>query len=94
LGLTSGLFLANPIPESAAIPNAEMNEFIEEAIKFAKAAAVSGSDNTPFVLAKIKEITGGRSVEANRVLVAANVKRGTLVAKELAKLESFGVENR
>jgi pseudouridine-5'-phosphate glycosidase/pseudouridine kinase len=94
LGLTSGLFLANPIPEASAIPNAEMNGFIEDAIRDAEAAAVSGSDNTPFVLAKIKEITGGRSVEANRVLVAANVRRGTIVAKELAKLESDGVENR
>jgi pseudouridine-5'-phosphate glycosidase/pseudouridine kinase len=94
LGLQSGLFLANPIPESSAIPNDEMNGFIEEAIRFADSASVSGSDNTPFVLQKIKEITRGKSVEANRVLVAANVKRGTLVAQELTKLESMGVENR
>lgn len=86
--------LANPIPTEFAIPNAEMNGFIEEAMAYAVSAAVSGSDNTPYVLSKIKEITDGKSVEANRALVAANVERGTLVAKELAKLESFEVESR
>jgi len=47
---------------------------------------MTGSTNTPYVLAKIKELTNSRSVASNRALVAANVKRGTAVAAELEKL--------
>lgn len=78
---------ANPIPSEASIPKHEMDVIIEEAIKQADAVGASGKDNTPFVLAKIKDLSGGKSVVANKALISSNVKRGTLVAKELAKLE-------
>jgi pseudouridine-5'-phosphate glycosidase/pseudouridine kinase len=65
-----------------------MDFFIIEAINHADRAGVSGKDNTPFILEKIKELTNGRSVKANRALVASNVKRGTIIAQELSKLES------
>jgi len=65
-----------------------MDVIIDEAIKQADASGASGKDNTPFVLAKIKELSGGKSIIANKALISSNVKRGTLVAKELAKLES------
>jgi pseudouridylate synthase / pseudouridine kinase len=87
LSLHSGLHFANPIPEESAIPKSEMDGFITEAIKYANDAGASGKDNTPFVLAKIQELTDGRSVKANRALVASNVKCGTLIAKELQRLE-------
>jgi pseudouridylate synthase / pseudouridine kinase len=86
--LKSGLLFANPIPEVAAIPKSEMDVFINEAISYANKVGVSGKDNTPFVLAKIKELTNGRSVEANRALVASNVKCGTIIANQLSKLEN------
>jgi pseudouridylate synthase / pseudouridine kinase len=85
--LQSGLHFANPIPVAAAIPKPEMDLFINEAIEYANAVGASGKDNTPFILAKIKELTNGRSVKANRALIASNVKCGTLVAKELRKIE-------
>jgi pseudouridine-5'-phosphate glycosidase/pseudouridine kinase len=44
------------------------------------------------VLAKIKELSGGKSVVANRALIESNVKRATLVAVELAKLEQADLE--
>lgn len=88
LGINSGLLFANPIPVSAAIPKSEMDVFIDEAIRQANEAGISGKENTPFILAKIKELTNGRSVIANRALIASNVKRGTLIAHELSKLES------
>lgn len=62
---------------------------IEEAIRLADVEGYRGSDNTPFVLAKIKELSGGKSVVANRALVESNVKRATRVAVELAKLEEM-----
>lgn len=64
-----------------------MDKIIAEALRLADVEGFTGSDNTPFVLAKIKELSGGKSVEANRALVEANVARATKVAVELAKLE-------
>jgi pseudouridine-5'-phosphate glycosidase/pseudouridine kinase len=87
LPLTSGLHFANPVPEEASIPKSEMDVFIEKAIEQAEAAGATGKDNTPYILSKIKELSKGRSLGANRALICANVKRGTIVAKELAALE-------
>lgn len=88
LPLTSGLLFANPIPAETSIPKEEMDVFIQEAIRQADAARASGKDNTPFILSKIKELSSGRSLEANRSLIVSNVKRGTIVARELALLEA------
>ncbi|KAF1983593.1 hypothetical protein K402DRAFT_414399 [Aulographum hederae CBS 113979] len=87
LGLTSGIHFANPIPAEFSISKAEMDVIIAQAIEEANAAGASGKDNTPFILSKIKELSGSKSIKANRALIAANVKRGTLVAKELLALE-------
>lgn len=85
--VSSGIHFANPVPQEQSIPRDEMDKIIEEAIRLADAEGYRGSDNTPFVLAKIKELSGGKSVAANRALVESNVKRATGVAVELAKLE-------
>lgn len=66
-----------------------MDRIIEEAVRLANVEGHTGSDNTPFVLAKIKELSGGKSVVANRALIESNVKRATRVAVELAKLEDL-----
>ncbi|EED23551.1 IdgA domain protein [Talaromyces stipitatus ATCC 10500] len=87
LGLTSGIHFANPIPEKYSIPKAEMDRVIDEAVRTAAAEGFHGSDNTPFILAKIKELTGGSSIPANRALIESNVQRATKVAVELMKLE-------
>ncbi|EAW13826.1 pseudouridine-5'-phosphate glycosidase/carbohydrate kinase family protein [Aspergillus clavatus NRRL 1] len=87
LPVTSGIHFANPVPVEQSIPKAEMDTIIDEAIHLAEVEGYKGSDNTPFVLGKIKELSGGKSVIANRALVEANVKRATKVAVELAKLE-------
>jgi pseudouridine-5'-phosphate glycosidase/pseudouridine kinase len=88
LPLASGLLFANPIPEEASISKAEMDIVIGEAIRQAEAAGATGKDNTPFILSKIKELSKGKSIGANRTLICANVKRGTIVAKELAALKA------
>lgn len=87
LGLQTGLFFANPISEEHSIPKDEMDLIIEDAIREADAAGISGSANTPYILAKIKDLTQNKSVSANRALIDGNVRRGTLVAKELMKLQ-------
>lgn len=87
LGIESGMLFGNPIPAVIGIEKAEIDQAIRQAVEDAEAAGVRGNANTPFVLNRIKEITGSRSVEANRGLLADNVKRGTFVAVELAKLQ-------
>jgi len=88
LQISSGLVFANPVPTEFAIPKEEMDVVIVEALRQADASNVSGKDNTPFVLAKIKELTKGKSIPANRALIESNVKRATIVARELAILEA------
>lgn len=90
LGLQSGLFFGNPIPEEHSLPKEAMDAAIDEALRHADAAGAVGAAATPFILDKIKEVTGSRSLEANRALVEANVVRGTKVAMELVRLESEG----
>jgi pseudouridine-5'-phosphate glycosidase len=87
LNLSSALHFANPVPLEHSIPKVEMDSIIDEAIRLSDVEGVHGSDNTPFILSKIKELSGGKSVAANEALIASNVQRGTRVAVELAKLE-------
>ncbi|MCJ1474076.1 hypothetical protein MMC13_002734 [Lambiella insularis] len=93
LSITSGLLFANPISEEYSLPRSAMDSVMLEAIRQADQRGMSGSETTPFVLAKIRELTGGNSVQANRALVEANVIRGTKVAVELAKLELYDRSN-
>ena len=87
LGLTSGLLFANPIPAKYSIPKARMDAVMTQALDEAERLGTIGSDNTPFVLKKIRELTRGETVAANRYLVGENVIRGAKVAVELAALE-------
>jgi len=86
LGIESGLLFANPIPEDVAIPGPEMASAIELAVQEANDKGYAGSANTPYVLKRIRELTGGRSVLANKELVRANVARAAKVASELSTL--------
>lgn len=65
-----------------------MDSIIEEAIRQADAAGATGNDNTPFILAKIRELSQGKSIPANRALIESNVRRAAIVARELAVLEA------
>ena len=82
------MHFASPVPLEAAIPKDTMDSVIEEAIRQADASGASGKDNTPFILNKIKELTKGKSIPANRALIESNVKRAAIVARELAIIEA------
>lgn len=84
----SGLFFANPIPEAHSIAKTEMDAIIAQAIRDAEIAGSAGSANTPFVLNRIREISNGASVTANRALIEANVIRGTKVAVLMSKMHA------
>ncbi len=80
LGLAGGIVVANPIPEAASMDETLMNQAIDQAILDAEKANAKGKENTPFLLAKVKEITEGKSLNANLELVYNNAK----VAAQLA----------
>lgn len=87
------MLFANPVPTEHSIPQSEIDAAIDEAVRIADLEGHRGSDNTPFILAKIKELSGGKTVAANRALVEANVRRAARVAVELSKLERSTVSS-
>lgn len=86
LRLQSALHFANPIPTEAAIPKDEMDGVIRQSLQDAADQGVTGKDNTPFILDRIRVLTAGKSVLANRALISSNVIRGAKVAVELARI--------
>jgi pseudouridine-5'-phosphate glycosidase len=87
LGLNGGLVIANPIPEEYAMDYDTITKAIDEALKEADEKGIKGKETTPFLLAKIKDITGGASLESNIKLVYNNAKVGARLAVELSKLK-------
>ena len=87
LGLTTGISIANPIPEADEIPAEEISAFIEEALNELGVQGVSGQDVTPFLLKRIVERTDGRSLVANLALVRNNAATAAAIAVEYAKLQ-------
>lgn len=86
LGLKGGMVIANPIPEEYEMDYDAINGAITEALKELKEKGIKGKESTPFLLGKVKEITGGASLESNIQLVYSNAKVGAQIAVELAKL--------
>lgn len=84
--LEGGVLVANPIPEEYSLPAEYINAEIDKAIAEMEAKGIRGKDETPFLLAKIVELTGGKSLEANIHLIMNNAKLGALAAVEYAKL--------
>lgn len=80
LNFDGGILVTNPIPEDKEIPAEEINGIIEQALEEEREAGVKGKDSTPFLLAKIVELTEGKSLEANIALVYNNAKVGAEIA--------------
>ena len=81
-----GLLIANPIPESHALDAVAIEARINEAVVEAKAQGVGQKEVTPFLLRRVVELTGGRSLEANMALVKNNAVVAAQVAVELSRL--------
>ena len=74
LGLKGGILVANPIPQAYSMDADAINAVIDQAVAEADEKGIHGKQTTPFLLAKVKEITGGDSLEANIQLVFNNAK--------------------
>ncbi len=83
MGLRSGLVICNPVPEADALPLDIARAAIEQAIREADEAGISGAAVTPWLLARVAEITGGASIRANISLITNNARVAGLLAGEL-----------
>ena len=85
MGLKAGMLVTNPIPEEYAMDAATINCAIDAAVAEAEEKGIHGKETTPFLLAKIKDITGGDSLDSNIQLVFNNARLAAKVACEMVK---------
>ena len=86
LGLSGGVLIGNPIPEEYGMDNAYMEGIIDEALAAADAEGIRGKNITPFLLARIKDLTGGSSFDANVHLALNNASVAAKIAKALCEM--------
>ncbi|SDO11812.1 pseudouridine-5'-phosphate glycosidase [Psychrobacillus sp. OK028] len=86
LGLNGGAVIANPIPTEHSLEDSYINNIIQSALQEAEQNGIKGKDVTPFLLGKVKELTEGKSLEANIELVYNNARVGSKIAVALNNL--------
>ncbi|MGL5208293.1 pseudouridine-5'-phosphate glycosidase [Cetobacterium sp.] len=86
VNLKGGVVIANPIPEEFAMDFDTITNAINNAVAEAEEKGIKGKDSTPFLLAKVKDITKGKSLESNIQLVFNNAKLASEIAKNYCEL--------
>ena len=86
MGLGGGMLVTNPIPEEYSMDHEVINKAIDEAVTEANKLGIHGKETTPFLLAKIKDLTGGDSLASNIQLVYNNARLAAKTAAELCAL--------
>ena len=74
LGFPGGMLVTNPIPEEYAMPLDTINAAIDRALAECSEKGIHGKQTTPFLLARVSELTGGNSLASNIQLVYNNAK--------------------
>ena len=87
MGLKGGVLVGNPIPEEYSMDKATIDAAIDQAIAEAEEQGIHGKETTPFLLAKVSELTGGDSLDSNIQLVFNNVALGAKTAVALRAIE-------
>ena len=85
LGYKGGMLVTNPIPAEYAMDKKTIDAAIDQALADAKAQGIHGKETTPFLLARVVELTGGDSLESNIKLVLNNAKVAAQTAKKLCE---------
>ena len=83
MGYPGGMLITNPIPHQYAMPKDVIDAAINQALAEAKEQGVKGKATTPFLLARVCELTGGESLKSNIKLVLNNVALGAQIAAAL-----------
>ena len=86
LGMKGGILVTNPIPEEYAMDDEVISRAIDDAISEMNVLGIHGKEATPFLLAKVKELTEGNSLDSNIRLVFNNAKLAAQIAAEMTKL--------
>ena len=86
MALGGGMLVTNPIPEEFSMPSDVINKAIDQAIDECNAKGIHGKETTPFLLARVAELTGGDSLASNIRLVFNNAKVAAQTAVALANL--------
>lgn len=81
LGAGGGILVANPVPAPHALPRAEVEAAIERALAEARAQGIAGKALTPFLLARINDLSAGRTLATNIALVLNNARLAAAVAR-------------
>ena len=86
MGLKGGMLVTNPIPEQFAMDDQVINKAIDQAVAESVEQGIKGKESTPFLLARVAELTGGDSLESNIQLVYNNAKVAAQTAVALSKM--------
>jgi pseudouridine-5'-phosphate glycosidase len=89
MGLHGGLVVANPVPQAFAQPRARMDAAIAQALQDATQQKVGGKAVTPFLLARVAELTGGDSLATNIALVRNNARLASAIAVCYAQVGGY-----
>ena len=85
LGYSSGTLIANPVDAADEIPPDQIGAHIDAAVAAATATGISGKDVTPFLLDRLLDLTGGRSLATNIALIKSNARLAATIAVELTR---------
>ena len=85
MGLGGGMLVTNPIPEEFSMDPARINAAIDQAIADSRQLGIHGKETTPYLLARVKELTGGDSLASNIQLVLNNARLAAYTAQALAR---------
>ena len=86
LGFAGGMLVTNPIPEEYSMPKNVIDAAIDQAIRECEAQGIHGKETTPFLLARVAELTGGDSLASNIQLVFNNARLAALTAAAYCRL--------
>lgn len=94
LGLSGGMVIGNPIPEEFEMDPKKIDGAINQALNEADAKGIKGKETTPFLLDRVKQLTGGDSLESNIQLVYNNARVGTAIAVAFSELTRAGYNEK
>jgi pseudouridine-5'-phosphate glycosidase len=83
MGISSAVLVVNPPPEDVALPNEEVEQAIQAALREAEEKHIHGAAVTPFLLQRVSEISGGSSLKANLALLLSNARLAARIAVEI-----------
>ncbi|MBR5019308.1 MAG: pseudouridine-5'-phosphate glycosidase, partial [Bacteroidales bacterium] len=86
MGLGGGMLVTNPIPEEFSMDPAVINAAIDQAVSDARRLGIHGKETTPYLLARVKDLTGGESLASNIQLVLNNARLAARTARALKTL--------